>query len=63
MTERKLICHVCGNEYTTTAQHSKYCSLECREIARRQHRKVWESNNIGYSREYAQMRRRAARRA
>ena len=62
MTERKLKCSVCGNEYTTTAPNSKYCGLQCRENARRQHRKEWESNNIGYAKAYAQMRRRAARR-
>jgi len=59
MRERK--CDICGSLYTTDAPHSKYCCLECREIARREHRKVWESNNIGYSREYAQMRRKALR--
>lgn len=63
MNERKLKCSVCGNDYTTTASHSKYCSLQCRETARREHRKLWESNNVGYSREYAQMRRRAMRKA
>ena len=63
MNERKLKCSICGNEYTTTAPNSKYCCLSCSELARRQRRKLWESDNADYQKMYARMRRRAMRKA
>lgn len=58
---RERICEICGNTYTTDAPNTKYCCLECREIARREHRKAWETDNADYSKVYAQMRRKALR--
>ena len=65
---RKLICKVCGNEYETDSPHSKYCSLVCKDIARKRIRSEWETqyknehNGRCYSTDYLNTRRRALKR-
>lgn len=55
---RELECVQCGEKYFTEAPNSKYCSLECREAARRTKRLEWENRNAGYNRDYARRFRR-----
>lgn len=54
---REIKCEQCGKTFTTEAPNSKYCSLDCREIARRAKRLEWESKNEGYNCTYARLRR------
>ncbi len=45
-------CALCGNEYETRMPNSKYCSLVCREAARKAARREFDEANPNYRKEY-----------
>ena len=49
---KRVICPICGKEFTALQKNIKYCSLECRAIGRNETRRIWNSSKDNYMREY-----------
>lgn len=56
--KRPIECAVCGITYFTSASNSKYCSLECKEKARKIKAKEWKDNHPNFYKDYAREYRR-----
>lgn len=46
------VCAICGNRFMPKGNNSKYCSLECREVATQRNKKNWVNSRPGYITEY-----------
>ena len=56
MKERKLICKMCGNEYTTTGNYSKYCP-NCYSAAQKYRQMKFLEKHPHYNRDYKRKRK------
>ena len=56
MKERKLICKMCGNEYTTTGNYSKYCP-NCYSAAQKYRQMKFLEKHPTYNRDYKREKR------
>lgn len=59
---KKVICAVCGKEFISAFPHEKYCSLECRDAAKKDRIQAWHRTHPGYSREYMRSYRKGQKR-
>lgn len=46
------VCVICGKRYVPKGNNSKYCSLECKEVANQINRKKWKEEHPGFITEY-----------
>ena len=47
MTYKKR-CEECGKLFKTERVQTRYCSLECKDIATKRHQKAWKELHPGY---------------
>ncbi|WP_455363071.1 hypothetical protein [Vagococcus elongatus] len=47
-------CAVCGLLFHTVVSSKRYCSDECRRVARRDKQRQWQSDNPDYMKKYMQ---------
>ena len=57
--EFKLICSICGKEFTGAAHNVKYCSPKCKEIGDAARRRLWEQKS-DYSQRRKEKRRKGS---
>lgn len=58
MKKKRVVCSICGKEFQSQHANVKYCSLVCKEAARRKNQKHWRSDNPNYNRDYMRQYRR-----
>lgn len=50
--KQKKVCAICGKEFVPLDPRNKFCSLLCKEAARKLNRDRWRDSHPGYNTEY-----------